>query len=88
MVVKEEAGRPRYVAFETPPDPPSRHAMNRKLGGPAWRLTVYTADVGIVRVPHTDADEVRRRLEKLGARPITTSGTIKAAKRRAGVVDA
>lgn len=76
-------GRQRYVAFVPPEPRPSRHELNVQLGPRSWRLTVYEADVAIVRVPHTDADEARRRLEDVGAFPLTTSGTIRAAKRRA-----
>jgi RNase P/RNase MRP subunit POP5 len=59
--------------------------MNVRLGDRSWRLTVYEDEVGILRVPHRDADEARRALGDEGADPITTSGTIKAAKERAGI---
>lgn len=87
VVVKDDVGRRRYIAFTPPPDAPSRHALNSQLGDRAWRLTVYTDEVGILRVPHTDVDAARERLTDLGAEPVTTSGTIKTAKRRAGVLD-
>lgn len=77
--------RDRYIAFRPPEPRPSRHEMNVRLGDRSWRLTVYDGEVGILRVPHTAAREARRALEDEGASPITTSGTIHAAKKRAGV---
>lgn len=88
MVVKDEVGRRRYIAFEPPEDLPPRHELNRQLGDRSWRLTVYTDEAGILRVPHTDVQDARDQLEALGATPVTTSGTIKRAKRRAGIDDA
>lgn len=79
--------RDRYVAFRPPEPAPSRHDLNVRLGDRSWRLTVYTDEVGILRVPHTDTHEARAALEGEGASPITTSGTIHAAKRRAGVIE-
>lgn len=79
--------RDRYVAFRPPEPRPSRHELNVALGDRSWRLTVYEDEVGILRVPHTDAREARRSLEARGAEPLTTSGTIRAAKERAGVVE-
>ncbi len=75
--------RPRYIAFDPPRPRPSRHALNEAIGPPSWRLTVYTSGLGILRVPHTDAEEARKALEEAGADPLTTSGTIRAAKDRA-----
>lgn len=78
-----ETARTRYVAFR-PPDPvPSRHELNRRLGPASWRLTVYDDELGILRVPHTDAEDARDELEAIGAEPVTTSGTIRAAEERA-----
>lgn len=88
MVVKDEVGRRRYIAFERPEAGLSRHELNRRLGPRPWRLTVYTDAVGILRVPHTDVEDARAQLVSLGATPLTTSGTIKAAKKRAGVLGA
>jgi RNase P/RNase MRP subunit POP5 len=78
--------RHRYIAFHPPEPRPSRHEMNVRLGDRSWRLTVYTDEVGILRVPHTDARQARESIAREGASPITTSGTIRAAKQRAGVV--
>lgn len=83
MAVEHE--RPRYIAFAPPAPRPSRHQLNKKLGDRSWRLTVYTDDVGILHVPHTDAEDARETLEALGAEPITTSGTMLQAKERAGI---
>lgn len=86
MVVKDEVGRRRYVAFQPPQPRPSRHDLNRRLGPRSWRLTVYTGEVGILRVPHDDAGRARSALEAEGATPLTTSGTIRAAKEHVGVL--
>lgn len=45
---------------------------------------MYEAELGILRVPHVDAEDARGALEAEGGLPITTSGTILAAKKRAG----
>lgn len=84
MRVGSRTERDRYVAFRPPEPRPERHALNVRLGPRSWRLTVYTEELGILRVPHTDAEDAREALEAEGASPITTSGTIQAAKRRAG----
>lgn len=86
VVVKDQVGRRRYIAFEPPQPRPSRHELNRRLGPRSWRLTVYTGEVGILRVPHVDAETARSSLAEEGATPLTTSGTIRAAKERAGVL--
>jgi RNase P/RNase MRP subunit POP5 len=76
--------RTRYIAFESPTPAPSRHELNTELGPPSWRLTVYDDGVGVLRVPHTDAEAARAALEAAGARPVTTSGTIRNAKQAVG----
>lgn len=82
-VTAAERGRTRYVAFRPPKPAPSRHELNQRLGPSSWRLTVYDDELGILRVPHTDAGDARRALEEAGAEPVTTSGTIRAAEARA-----
>jgi RNase P/RNase MRP subunit POP5 len=77
--------RDRYIAFRPPEPRPSRHDLNVRLGERSWRLTVYDDEVGILRVPHTEAGDARDALTQQGAEPVTTSGTIAAAKKRAGV---
>lgn len=84
VTVGSSRDRGRYIAFRPPEPRPSRHELNVRLGPRSWRLTVYEQDVGILRVPHRDVDEARKALEAEGASPTTTSGTIKAAKKRAG----
>lgn len=80
MVVKDKAGRRRYILFDAPDPAPSRGGFSKRIGDRPWKLTVYTGDQGILRVPHTDVDDARAFLEAQGARPVTTSGTIKKAK--------
>lgn len=88
MVVKDRVGRRRYIAFAAPKPTPSRHAFTQRIDRDGWRLTVYTEGIGILAVPHTEATDARAWLEAKGATPLTTSGTIKGAKRAAGVAGA
>lgn len=81
MVVKDKVGRRRYILFEAPDPAPSRRRFSQRIGDRSWKLTVYEDGKGILRVPHTEVDEARSFLEDLGGTPVTTSGTIKAAKR-------
>jgi RNase P/RNase MRP subunit POP5 len=85
VVVKDRVGRRRYILFEVPDQRPSRRAFSGDLPEPAWKLTVYTDELGILRVPHTEVEEARAYLEGIGAPTVTTSGTIRAAKEKGGL---
>lgn len=85
MVVKDKVGRRRYILFEAPDPAPPRRDLGHRIGDRPWKLTVYTGGQGILRVPHTEVDDARAFLEGIGATPVTTSGTIKAAKRAGGL---
>ena len=85
MVVRDRVGRRRYIAFTTNGQRPSRTKLERELGG-RWKLTAYEDGYGILRVGHTEVATARSALEAAGAQPIVTSGTIRGARRKAGLL--
>lgn len=86
VTVKDRVGRRRYIAFRVPEPYPSRRELERLVVQGSWRLTAYEQGVAVLRVGHRDAAEARVSLAKAGLTPLTTSGTIRQAKRRSGLV--
>ena len=82
VVVKDRVGRRRYILFQAGEPWPSRSDWSRTIGDRPWKLTVYEAGKGILRVPHTQVDAARAFLTGQGATTLTTSGTIKGCKAR------
>lgn len=86
MTVKDQVGRPRYVAFRLEGGPLSRGALSGALP-PSAKLTRFDGTHGIVRTLHRELDGLKARLaavEKIGGRDVrvhalATSGTIRKA---------
>jgi RNase P/RNase MRP subunit POP5 len=84
LVVKDDVGRVRYVAFRMEARPPLARAQLERLLPEGARLTRYDGVHGIVRTTHRSAAAL---LDHLRAQPvlittIATSGTLRGAARR------
>ena len=96
MVVKDRVGRTRYIVFEIDQGGFTRSDFIRALNSasdaiglrPSPRLTVFDGRMGILKLPHTDQDDVRDLLPsiseiagmKVKVRSVRTSGTLRKAK--------
>lgn len=86
VTVKDQVGRPRYLAFRLEGGPLPRPVLSGALP-PAAKLTRYDGTHGIVRTLHRDRDAIQTALESLarignrGVRVVTlaTSGTMRKA---------
>ena len=92
MVVKEKKGRKRYLLLEHTEeikldDFKSFLKQNSELlkGKIKWRIIFFEDKKSIVLVDHTKSITVRKLIEsnidKLGMKPIKTSGTLKALRK-------
>ena len=89
MVVKERRGRKRYVLFEHVKNVQRNNIKSflkqysEQINGKIrWRIITFEIEKSIILVDHTKAAILRRLVEenneKLGIKPIKTSGTLKA----------
>ena len=92
MVVKQKRGRKRYILFEHHKKPEMGHiksflnenseSLNGKI---RWRIIEFEEKNSIVLVDHTKSIILRKLMEdnidKLGLKPIKTSGTLKALRK-------
>ena len=89
MVVKEKRGRKRYILFEHTKKVELEHIkmflnQNSELinGKIRWRIITFETEKSIILIDHTKSHITRHLIEenreKLGIRPIKTSGTLKA----------
>ena len=92
MVVKQKKGRKRYLLLEHTEkieldDLKSFLKQNSELlkGKIKWRIIAFEDKKSIVLVDHTKSITVRKLIEsnidKLGMKPIKTSGTLKALRK-------
>ena len=92
MVVKQKRGRKRYLLLEhtekiKKDDLKSFLKKNSELlkGKIRWRIIAFEDKKSIVLVDHTKSITVRKLIEsnrdKLGMKPIKTSGTLKALRK-------
>ena len=92
MVVKEKRGRKRYILFEHTKKVELNHIkmflkQNSELinGKIRWRIITFEKEKCIILIDHTKSHITRHLIEenreKLGIRPIRTSGTLKALKK-------
>ena len=88
MVVKENRGRKRYILFEHTKEVEKNSIkifleQNSKLinGKIRWRIITFETGKSIILIDHTKSHITRNLIEenreKLGIRPIKTSGTLK-----------
>ena len=89
MVVKEKRGRKRYILFEHTKKVELNNIkmflkQNSELinGKIRWRIITFEKEKCIILIDHTKSHITRNLIEenreKLGIRPIKTSGTLKA----------
>tara|TARA_B100001250_G_scaffold45917_1_gene36018 strand:- start:264 stop:542 length:279 start_codon:yes stop_codon:yes gene_type:complete len=89
LVVKEKRGRKRYILFEHTKKVELNHIkmflkQNSELinGKIRWRIITFEKEKSIILVDHTKSHITRNLIEenreKLGIKPIKTSGTLKA----------
>ena len=92
MVVKQKRGRKRYILFEHHKKPEmgliksflNKHSksLNGKI---KWRIIEFEEKNSIVLIDHTKSIILRKLMEdnidKLGLKPIKTSGTLKALRK-------
>ena len=92
MVVKQKRGRKRYILFEHHKNPEmgliksflnkNSESLNGKI---RWRIIEFEEKNSIVLIDHTKSIILRKLMEdnidKLGLKPIKTSGTLKALRK-------
>ena len=92
MVVKQKRGRKRYILFEHHKKPEMRliksflnknsESLNGKI---RWRIIELEEKNSIILIDHTKSTVLRKLMEdnidKLGLKPIKTSGTLKALRK-------
>ena len=92
MVVKQKRGRKSYILFEHHKKPEmgliksflnkNSESLNGKI---RWRIIEFEEKNSIVLVDHTKSIILRKLMEdnidKLGLKPIKTSGTLKALRK-------
>ena len=89
MVVKEKRGRKRYILFEHTKKVELNHIkmflkQNSELinGKIRWRIITFETDKSIMLIDHKKSNIARNLIkensDKLGIKPIKTSGTLKA----------
>ena len=92
MVVKQKRGRKRYILFEHHKKPEMgliKSFLNKnseRLNGKIrWRIIEFEKKKSIILIDHTKSIILRKLMEdnidKLGLKPIKTSGTLKALRR-------
>ena len=92
MVVKEKRGRKRYILFEHTKEVEKNNIKifleeNSKLinGKIRWKIITFETEKSIILIDHTKSHITRNLIEenreKLGIRPIKTSGTLKALRK-------
>lgn len=92
MVVKEKRGRKRYILFEHTKEVEKNSIKifleeNSKLinGKIRWKIITFETEKSIILIDHTKSHITRNLIEenreKLGIRPIKTSGTLKALRK-------
>ena len=92
MVVKEKRGRKRYILFEHTKKVEISHIkaflkQNSELinGKIRWRIISFETEKSIILIDHTKSNITRKLMEensdKLGIKPIKTSGTLKALRK-------
>ena len=92
MVVKQKRGRKRYILFEHHEKPEmgliksflnkNSESLNGKI---RWRIIEFEEKNSIILIDHTKSIILRKLMEdnidKLGLKPIKTSGTLKALRK-------
>ena len=92
MVVKQKRGRKRYILFEHHKKPEmgliksflnkNSESLNAKI---RWRIIEFEEKNSIILIDHTKSIILRKLMEdnidKLGLKPIKTSGTLKALRK-------
>ena len=92
MVVKQKRGRKRYILFEHHKKPEmgliksflnkNSKSLNGKI---RWRIIEFEEKNSIILIDHTKSIILRKLMEdnidKLGLKPIKTSGTLKALRK-------
>ena len=92
MVVKQKRGRKRYILFEHHKKPErgliksflnkNSESLNGKI---RWRIIEFEEKNSIILIDHTKSIILRKLMEdnidKLGLKPIKTSGTLKALRK-------
>ena len=92
MVVKQKRGRKRYILFEHRKKPEMeiiKSFLNKNSeslkGKIRWRIIELKAKSSIILIDHTKSIILRKLVEdnidKLGLKPIKTSGTLKALRK-------
>ena len=92
MVVKQKRGRKRYILFEHHKKPEMeiiKSFLNKNSeslkGKIRWRIIEFRAKSSIILIDHTKSIILRKLMEdnidKLGLKPIKTSGTLKALRK-------
>ena len=92
MVVKEKRGRKRYILFENTEKVDLNNIKiflkkNSELinGKIRWRIIKFEEKNSIILIDHTKSIILRKLMEdnidKLGLKPIKTSGTLKALRK-------
>ncbi len=92
MVVKEKRGRKRYILFENNEKVDLNNVKvflkkNSELinGKIRWRIIKFEEKNSIILIDHTKSIILRKLIEdnidKLGLKPIKTSGTLKALRK-------
>ena len=89
MVVKEKRGRKRYILFEHTKKVELNHIktflkQNSKLinGKIRWKIINFENEKSIILIDHTKSvitrNLIKENSDKLGIKPVKTSGTLKA----------
>jgi len=92
LVVKEKRGRKRYILFEHTKEVEKNNIKifleeNSKLinGKVRWKIIKFEKKESIIRIDHKKIIITRNLIEensdKLGIKPVKTSGTLKALKK-------